>query len=110
VRFDFEAAEERSHAAISALDAGFGYPGAARPLFSGLRFRVHGESRIGVVGRNGGGKSTLLRLLARRLECTAGEITADPRCVIGVYDQHFEQQLGGDLGLSALRHLQGRYP
>ncbi|MFZ1288046.1 MAG: ATP-binding cassette domain-containing protein, partial [Candidatus Phosphoribacter sp.] len=36
---------------------------------------VLGGQRIGVVGRNGGGKSTLLRVLAERLEPDSGRVT-----------------------------------
>ncbi len=35
-----------------------------RPLFEGLSLTVASGDRLGVVGRNGGGKSTLLRVLA----------------------------------------------
>ena len=35
-----------------------------RALFSGLGLRVGEEDRIGIVGRNGSGKSSLLRLVA----------------------------------------------
>ena len=43
--------------------------------------------RIGVVGRNGDGKSTLLRLLSGRLEPDAGRVTVRGGVRIGVLDQ-----------------------
>ena len=39
---------------------------------------------------DGGGKSTLLRLLSGKLLPTKGEVSIDRRCVVGSYDQHFE--------------------
>ena len=42
------------------------------PLFSGLDLIIQKGDRIGLVARNGGGKSTLLRILADRAEPTAG--------------------------------------
>lgn len=42
----------------------FGYPGAAETVFEGLDLRLDTRWRLGVIGRNGRGKTTLLRLLA----------------------------------------------
>lgn len=42
------------------------------PLFTNLDFTIHKGDRIGLVAHNGGGKSTLLRVLAERSEPTAG--------------------------------------
>jgi ATPase subunit of ABC transporter with duplicated ATPase domains len=42
------------------------------PLFSNLDLAIHKGDRIGLVASNGGGKSTLLRHLAERIEPTAG--------------------------------------
>jgi len=46
-----------------------------RSLLDGLSTGVAEGERIGVVGRNGGGKSTLLRLLARREAPDSGRVT-----------------------------------
>jgi ATP-binding cassette subfamily F protein uup len=43
--------------------------------------------RIGVVGRNGGGKSTLLRVLAGRLDPNAGRVVSARDLRVGVLDQ-----------------------
>ncbi len=45
-----------------------------RPLFEGLSLTVASGDRIGVVGRNGGGKSTLLRVLAGEAEPDDGTV------------------------------------
>lgn len=47
-----------------------------RAVFSGLDLNFQFE-RIGIVGRNGVGKSTLLRLLAGDIPCTTGQIMID---------------------------------
>jgi ATPase subunit of ABC transporter with duplicated ATPase domains len=47
---------------------------AGRPLFSGLTFAV-GRERIGIVGRNGAGKSSLLRAILGELPLQAGSIS-----------------------------------
>jgi CCR4-NOT complex subunit CAF16 len=52
--------------AIEVRDLVFGYPGAASPLFSGLSFAIPAGARCLLLGANGVGKSTLLRLVAGR--------------------------------------------
>lgn len=46
----------------------------ARPLFEGLDLAVPGGSKVGLVGRSGGGKTTLTRLLLRMTDIDAGRI------------------------------------
>ncbi len=45
-----------------------------RPLFAGVSLTISDGDRVGVVGINGCGKSTMLRMLARELEPEAGEV------------------------------------
>ena len=49
---------------------GFG----GRTLFSGLSLRIGEEDRIGIVGRNGAGKSSLLRIVASQQELESGTL------------------------------------
>ncbi|TLP57774.1 ABC transporter ATP-binding protein [Microbispora triticiradicis] len=51
----------------------FGYAGGA-PLFDGLNLDIPGGTKIGLVGRSGGGKSTLTRLLLRLMDVDGGRI------------------------------------
>ena len=43
----------------------------------GLTFQIQGGSRVGVVGRTGGGKSTLVQSLLRLIEAEEGQILID---------------------------------
>jgi CCR4-NOT complex subunit CAF16 len=52
--------------AVEVRDLTFAYPGAAAPIFSGLSFSLAAGARCLLLGANGVGKSTLLRLLAGR--------------------------------------------
>jgi ATP-binding cassette subfamily B protein len=52
---------------------GFAHAGA-EPLFEGLDLTVPSGSRIGLVGRSGGGKTTLTRLLLRMTDVDTGRI------------------------------------
>lgn len=53
----------------------FTYPGSYEPVFTDLTFSMDTDWRLGLVGRNGRGKTTLLRLLSGQL-VGAGEIVA----------------------------------
>ncbi|MCU1528617.1 MAG: transporter ATPase, partial [Frondihabitans sp.] len=58
-----------------------------RVIFEGVTLGIDEGSRIGVVGRNGDGKSTLMSLLAGRLEPDSGRVTRRRGITMGVLDQ-----------------------
>ncbi len=58
-----------------------------RTVFDEVTLGIDEGDRIGVVGRNGDGKSTLLKLLAGRLEPDAGRVTRRRGIRIGMLDQ-----------------------
>jgi ATPase subunit of ABC transporter with duplicated ATPase domains len=45
-----------------------------RPLFSGVDLRLPAGARVALIGNNGTGKSSLLRMLAGQVMPSAGEI------------------------------------
>src|SRR5690606_31349936 len=61
------------------------YP--TRVVLDSVTLGVDEGDRIGIVGRNGDGKSSLLRLLSRRLEPDAGRVTWRGGLRVGVLDQ-----------------------
>ena len=58
-----------------------------RVIFDSVTAGLNEGDRIGIVGRNGDGKSTLLRLLAGRMEPDSGRVTRRRGVTIGVLDQ-----------------------
>ena len=52
---------------ISIRDLTFSYPGGWEEVFTGLNLELDTAWRLGLVGRNGRGKTTLLRLLSGAL-------------------------------------------
>ena len=56
-------------------------------VFDSVTLGVNEGDRIGIVGRNGDGKSSLLAMLAGRLEPMAGKVTTRRDLRIGVLDQ-----------------------
>ena len=58
-----------------------------RTIFSNVDLRIGRGERIGVVGRNGTGKSTLLRILAERNKPSGGALNLGHKAECGFYDQ-----------------------
>ncbi len=56
-------------------------------VFDGVSLGIDEGDRIGVVGRNGDGKSSLLRMLAGRTQPDAGRVTVRGGVHVGVLDQ-----------------------
>lgn len=65
------------HNAIVLSGVGFAYPGARPPALSGIGITISRGARIGIAGRTGSGKSTLMDILIGLLEPTQGEIRVD---------------------------------
>ena len=61
------------------------YP--TKVVFDALTIGLDEGDRIGIVGRNGDGKSSLLKMLAGRLEPNAGRVTRRGGVTLGVLDQ-----------------------
>mmetsp|Transcript_20628 Transcript_20628/g.62966 ORF Transcript_20628/g.62966 Transcript_20628/m.62966 type:complete len:912 (-) Transcript_20628:585-3320(-) len=73
---------------------------AGRTLFSGVDFGLNMDSRVALVGANGTGKSTLLKLMLGELEPTEGEVRQSRMCKIGFYNQHSTDQLAKGVRLA----------
>jgi energy-coupling factor transport system ATP-binding protein len=65
--------------AVSCERVGFSYPGSERPALSDVSFALRPGEYVGVVGPNGGGKSTLVRLLNGLLESETGSVRVSGR-------------------------------
>jgi ABC transport system ATP-binding/permease protein len=59
----------------------------AHQVLDGLDLGIGPGERVGVVGPNGGGKSTLLHVLAGRLPVDAGEVKVGSTVQLGIYEQ-----------------------
>ena len=55
----------------------FTYPGTSRLVLDGLSFRLHPGERVAMVGENGQGKTTLVKLITRLYDPTSGRILLD---------------------------------
>jgi len=76
-----------------------------RPVLRRLTLRIDDDDRIALLGANGNGKSTLVKLLAGRLAPLSGQITRAQKLEIGYFAQHQLDEL--DPADSAYGHLRG---
>jgi ATP-binding cassette subfamily F protein 3 len=108
VPFHFPAPTKGFGNPIIRLDeAGAGYvPG--RPVLRDLNLRIDQDDRIGLLGQNGNGKSTLAKLVAGRLAPMAGRRFGSDKLVIGYFAQHQMDDLSP--GMTPYDHMLALMP
>jgi ATP-binding cassette subfamily F protein 1 len=79
---------------ISVDEMSFSY--GEKKIFDKISFGVDMDSRVTLIGRNGIGKSTLLKLIMGELEPNEGKLNRQNGLRIGYYHQHFEHFLPKD--------------
>src|SRR6201995_5584959 len=67
-----------------------------KPVLSRVTLRVDNDDRIALLGSNGNGKSTLVKLLANRLKPFSGVVTRAEKLSIAYFAQHQLDELGED--------------
>jgi ATP-binding cassette subfamily F protein uup len=75
---------------IECSDVGFAYD-PATPVLTHVDLLIGPGDRLGVVGANGTGKSTLLDVLAGKRAPGSGTVEFGPTVVVGYYDQHGQE-------------------
>ncbi|MFA9374420.1 ATP-binding cassette domain-containing protein [Poseidonibacter sp.] len=84
--FDFNYKDTAAKFLVEVKDLSFGYT-PENILFKNITFALsHGET-IGIIGKNGKGKSTLLNTIAGELEALSGSTSFHPSCVFGHFGQ-----------------------
>lgn len=63
-------------------------------LFENVTFRLGAGDRVGLVGKNGAGKSTMLKILSRDVEADTGSIATEKSLQIGFLRQDVDFDLG----------------
>lgn len=94
--FRFNSVEFEANNLMRVKNITFGYT-ADRTLIKNLSIDISKEDRICVIGKNGKGKSTLLRLLAEELKPKSGEVLPHSKCQIGYFGQTNIERLHPEL-------------
>lgn len=89
--FDFPEPERLSPPFISIENGVAGY--GDKVVLRNLSFRIVDNDRIALLGANGNGKSTLAKLLSKRLPLMAGEIRFTPKLSVGYFAQYQTEEL-----------------
>ncbi|OUM52638.1 hypothetical protein BVG19_g1844 [[Candida] boidinii] len=107
--FKFSEVERLPPPVLSFDDISFAYDGKPENyLYDHLSFGVDMDSRIALVGPNGVGKSTLLKIMTGELQAQNGRVSRHTHIKLGVYSQHSADQL--DLTKSSLEFVRDKYP
>ncbi len=92
--FHFPARHTPSQIIMKVQDLSFSY--GTTPLISHLSFEVQRDARIGIIGKNGKGKSTLLQLLIGKFRAQSGSFSSITDLQIGYFGQTHIDQLHRD--------------
>ncbi|MDR3003236.1 MAG: ATP-binding cassette domain-containing protein, partial [Acidovorax sp.] len=88
--FEFKEPANLPNPMLAISDAAFGYvddEGTATQILSGVNRSVLAGQRIGILGANGQGKSTLVKTIARTMKALAGTVTEGKGLNIGYFAQ-----------------------
>jgi ATP-binding cassette subfamily F protein 3 len=115
--FSFSTAPFSAKYIIESRDISFSYSTSSPPLIDHFSIVIGKRERIGIIGKNGKGKSTLLRLLAGDLKPAKGEISFHPSSSVGYFGQSgldtlsqgrtVEEELGSASGDRTRREILG---
>ncbi len=86
LEFDFNYKATSAKFLLEVKELSFGYP-AAEILFKNITFALSRGETIGIIGKNGKGKSTLLNTIAEELTALSGTSTYHPACSFGHFGQ-----------------------
>src|SRR4051812_30815329 len=78
---------------IRDLSIGFRGP----PLLDQVSCQVEAGQRIGLLGRNGSGKTTFMRILSGEIEADRGEVSMSPNAHVALLPQDVPQDLQGTI-------------
>ncbi|KAJ3404710.1 hypothetical protein HDV05_007032 [Chytridiales sp. JEL 0842] len=93
---------------LEADNVSFKYADSDKLILQNVTLNVQMGDRIGIVGANGEGKTTLANLLAKQLTPTSGEIRHHPSCNLAYIPQHLITSF--DPSLSSLELMKKTYP
>jgi ATP-binding cassette subfamily F protein 3 len=103
--FDFPEPEELASPLVTLDHADLGYI-EGRPVLRDVAFRLDHDDRIGIIGPNGQGKTTLVKSIASRLALLKGQRHASKAVRIGYFSQdQLDELRAGETALDHVRHM-----
>ena len=100
IRFEYDEKDKLHRLACEVEDIRFQYDGAERPLFNRFSMALSAGDRVAIIGENGVGKTTLMRLLVGELTPQAGAIKWAEKAKPGYYAQDHSEAFSGTESLT----------
>ena len=105
VHFSFDARRRSGEEALEVKDLKKTYDG--QTIFENISFKMRTGDRVALIGPNGVGKSTLIKILMNRIVPDKGSVKFGTNIDVGYYDQH-QQDL--NLGNTVLDEVWNQFP
>lgn len=84
INFEFESLHLKKSAYVEILGGNIGYD---EVMIRNLNMRVNGGDKIGIIGPNGIGKTTLLKTMLKQIPILSGQVILHQKIKIGYFDQ-----------------------
>ena len=94
--------------AITVNDLGVSF--GARDVFKKISFALEENDKLGIIGTNGCGKSTLFRVILGELEPTNGNVFIAKNKTVGILTQDCAFEVSDLVGRSALEQMYAAFP
>lgn len=101
----FSATDFASQSLLAAEELVFGY--CDLPLFERASFQLRPGERVAIVGENGTGKTTILKLLLGELEPQGGRLSRSPSLSVGYFSQEREDLVLDNSLLDEMMKIEG---
>ncbi len=100
IRFDYDEKQKLHRQAVEIENMSFTYEGGERKIFNNLTLTINAGERIAVIGENGVGKTTFLKLLMGEVSPQFGTIKWAEKAYPGYYAQDHSAQFAGEQSLT----------
>eukprot|EP01084_Bolivina_argentea_P059849 109331_1 len=107
LKFEFPDVGQLEEYVCSMENVSFKYPTMDKMLLTNISLQLDTDSRIGMIGANGVGKSTIVKLILNKLEPNQGECKCNRQARIALFTQYHIDQL--NLEQSAVEFLCQRF-
>lgn len=104
-----EGVKSRSKALMKLQHCDFTYPGNDRPTLFDISVQVSMASRVGCVGENGAGKSTMIKVLTGEVVPQTGEVYTHPNARVAYVAQHAFHHIEQHLNKTPNEYIRWRY-
>lgn len=104
-----EGVKSKSKALMKMANCTFTYPGNTTPTLFDITIQVSMASRVGCVGENGAGKSTMIKLLTGELVPQVGDCWKHPNARVAYVAQHAFHHIESHLNKTANEYIRWRY-